>query len=85
MSLGGIVTHYVFDFMPMLFLAAMTGIFRSCAAPRENNGRYILAGISMAATVVFTLSLCINIGNGGILIHFPHLIDTAEDLIIFWQ
>lgn len=85
MSLGGIVTHYVFDFMPMLFLAAMAGIFRSCAAPRENKGRYILAGISMAATVVFTLSLCINIGNGGILIHFPHLIDTAEDLIIFWQ
>lgn len=85
MSLGGIVTHYLFDFAPLLFMVTMLGIFRGCDRPHENKGRYILAGVSMAATIVFTLALCMDIGGCALLKHFPHLLDTAEDLIIFWQ
>ena len=85
MSLGGIVTHYLFDFMPLLFMVTMLGIFRSCEKPHENKEKYILAGVSMAATIVFTLALCLDIGGSALLSHFPHFFDRAEDIIIFWQ
>lgn len=85
MSLGGIVTHYLFDFTPMLFLVTMLGIFRGCDKPHENKGRYILAGVSMAATIIFTLALCLDIGDGGLIRHCPQFLDRAEDLLIFWQ
>lgn len=85
MSLGGIVTHYLFDITPLLFITAMLGIFRGCDKPHENKGRYILAGISMAATMVFTLALCLDIGDGGLIRHCHQFLDRAEDLLIFWQ
>ncbi|WP_024860819.1 hypothetical protein [Ruminococcus flavefaciens] len=85
MSLGGIVTHYLFDFTPLLFIVAMLGIFRGCSKPHENKGRYILAGVSMAATIVFTLALCLDINGSSMIQHCPAVLDRAEDLIIFWQ
>lgn len=84
-SLGGIVAHYLYDVTALVFTATIIGIFRGCGKPSENKGRYILAGVSMAATVVFTLALCIDINSSTLLQHFPHLLDRAEDLIIFWQ
>ena len=84
-SMGGIVTHYIFDMMPLLFIASMTGIFRSCEKPCKNKSRYIFTGVVMAATMVFTFALCLDIAGSTLNAHYPHLLDKAEDLIIFWQ
>ncbi|WP_297958946.1 hypothetical protein [uncultured Ruminococcus sp.] len=84
-SMGGIVTHYIFDMTPLLFIASMTGVFRSCENPCKNRSRYVLSGVVMAATMVFTFALCFDLVGSTLLTHYPHLLDKAEDLIIFWQ
>ncbi|HOA00127.1 hypothetical protein [Ruminococcus sp.] len=83
--MGGIVAHYIFDFMPLLFMVTMTGIFRSSEKPSEYRSRYVITAAIMAVTMVFSTAL--NCGNpeDSLLRHFPHLLDAAEDTIIFWQ
>ena len=83
--LGGFINHYIFDFMPLMTLAAMTGIFRGCRKPAAHKRRYILSGASMVLTMIFMLGVCINWIDSNLLNHFPRLLDKAEDMIIFWQ
>ena len=54
-------------------------------ARHNGKAQIILAGVSMAATIVFTLALCLNISDGGLNRHCPQLLDRAEDILIFWQ
>lgn len=83
--LGGFITHYVFDIMPLMTFAAMLGIFRSLEKPAAHKRRYILSAASMALTMVFIIGQCFNWGDGTLMKRFPRLIDYAEDLIIFWK
>ncbi|WP_295073921.1 hypothetical protein [Ruminococcus sp.] len=83
--LGGFITHYLFDIMPLMTFAAMIGIFRGCSKPSAHKSRYVLSGISMALTVVFIFGQLFNWGEGTIMKHFPSLIDTLEDAVIFWK
>ena len=83
--LSGYITHYVFDLTPLLTFAAMIGIFRSCTAPASQKRRYILSGVSMALTMVFTLCIALNWFTGSLARHFPQLLEKAEDLMIFWR
>ncbi|SEH68504.1 hypothetical protein SAMN02910265_02114 [Ruminococcus flavefaciens] len=83
--LGGFITHYVFDIMPLMTFAAMIGIFRGCSNPSVHKSRYVLSGISMALTMVFIFGQLFNWGEGTIMKHFPSLIDTLEDAVIFWK
>lgn len=83
--LGGFITHYVFDIMPLMTFAAMIGIFRGCSKPSAHKSRYVLSGISMALTVVFIFGQLFNWNEGTIMKHFPSLIDTLEDAVIFWK
>lgn len=83
--LGGFITHYVFDIMPLMTFAAMIGIFRSIPKPSANKHRYVISVASMAATMVFIIGICFNWNESTLLKRFPRLIDYAEDLIIFWK
>ena len=83
--LGGFITHYVFDIMPLMTFAAMIGIFRGCSEPSVHKTRYMLSGASMALTMVFLFGQLFNWNDGTIMKHFPRLIDTLEDAVIFWR
>ncbi len=83
--LGGFITHYIFDIMPLMTLAAMIGIFRSLPKPAAHKRRYILTAASMVLTMVFIIGMCFNWDEGTLMKRFPRLIDYAEDIIIFWK
>ena len=83
--LGGFITHYLFDIMPLMTFAAMVGIFRGCSDPSAHKSKYVLSGVSMALTVVFVVGLLFNWNEGTLMKHFPSLIDTLEDAVIFWK
>lgn len=83
--LGGFITHYVFDIMPLMTFAAMIGIFRGCSEPSVHKTRYVLSGASMALTMVFLFGQLFNWNDGTIMKHFPRLIDILEDAVIFWR
>lgn len=84
-SMGGFITHYVFDIMPLMTFAAMAGIFRGCENYSAHRSRYVLSGASMALTVVFIIGMCFNWSTGTLMQRFPRLIDIAEDIVIFWK
>lgn len=83
--LGGFITHYVFDLMPLMTFAAMIGIFRGCTDTSAHKSRYVLSGVSMAVTMVFIFGQLFNWGEGTIMKRFPRLIDILEDAVIFWK
>lgn len=83
--LGGGVTRYVIDFMPILMLGTLLCILRGAGDPVNHTMRYVLICISEAATFVICWLLVLQVRDGSILRRFPEIYDTAEDLVIFWQ
>lgn len=83
--IGGSLTRYVFDFMPLLALAAMTGILLRAERPAENRRRYILAAASAALTAAFSFFGCFLLRESSLVARFPNILEAAEDIIIFWQ
>lgn len=83
--LGGFITHYVFDIMPLMTFAAMIGIFRSNPKPSAQKHRFVLTSASMVMTMLFIIGIGLNWDESTLLKRFPTLIDRAEDLIIFWK
>lgn len=83
--LGGAINHYVFDFMPLMILAAAVCILRSVGDPKKNMHRYAASIVIMTATFIIMWLLEIGTRTGNLTKHCPNLYDTVEDLIIFWQ
>lgn len=83
--LGGSITRYAFDFMPLLALAAMIGILRRAERPTENRRKYILAASAAALTVAFAFFACFLFRESTLVERFPNILEAAEDMIIFWQ
>lgn len=83
--LGGGVTRYVIDFMPILMLGTLLCILRGAGDPVNHTMRYVLICISEAATFVICWLLVLQVRDGSILRRFPEIYDTVEDLVIFWQ
>lgn len=83
--IGGSLTRYIFDFMPLMALAAMIGILRRAERPAENSRKYVLAAASAVLTVVFAFFTCFLFREGLLSERFPNLFEAMEDIIIFWQ
>ncbi len=83
--LGGAVTRYVVDLMPILMLGTLICVLRGAGDPKKHPMRYILLCISIAASFVISWLLMIQVRDGSLLRRFPEIYDTVEDLVIFWQ
>lgn len=83
--LGGGVTRYVIDLMPLIMLGTLLCILRVAGNPGKHTLRYVLICVSAAATFVICWLLVIQVRDGSILRRFPEIYDTVEDLVIFWQ
>lgn len=83
--LGGAVTRYVLDFMPLLMIGILLCMLHGVGNPEKHTMRYGLILASCAATFVVSWLLTIQIRDGSLMRRFPELYDTAEDLMIFWQ
>lgn len=83
--LGGGVTRYVVDLMPVLILGMLLCILRGAGDPEKHGLRYVLICVSAAATFIICWLLALQVRDGSILRRFPDVYDTVEDLIIFWQ
>ncbi|MBR3759683.1 MAG: hypothetical protein IKK47_01635 [Ruminococcus sp.] len=83
--LGGAVTRYVIDFMPLLMIGVLLCILRGSSNPEKHTMRYGLIIASCAATFVISCLLTIQVKDGSLMRRFPNLYDTVEDLMIFWQ
>ncbi len=83
--LGGGVTRYVIDFMPVIMLGTLLCILRGAGTPGNHTMRYVLICISEAATFIICWLLALQVRDGSILRRFPELYDIVEDLVIFWQ
>ena len=83
--LGGGVTRYVIDFMPLIMLGTLLCILRGAGNPEKHKLRYALICMASAATFVICWLLVIQVRDGSILRRFPDFYDTVEDLVVFWQ
>lgn len=83
--LGGGVTRYVMDFMPLIMIGTLLCILRGAGDPKKHSLRYGMIYAALASTFVICWLLTIQVRDGSILRRFPEIYDTAEDLIVFWQ
>ncbi len=83
--LGGVNQRYVIDLMPLLVIGSIVAILRSAGNPLKNKYRYIVSGVSMAATFCLGWLLVIGSREGNLTKQCPNLYDILEDLLIFWQ
>ena len=83
--LGGAVTRYVVDLMPLLMIGVLLCILHGTGNPEKHKMRYGLIIASCAVSFITNWLLTIQIRNGSIMKRLPDLYDTLEDLMIFWQ
>lgn len=83
--LGGGVTRYTIDFMPVLMLGTLLCILRGAGDPEKHKLRYAMICAASAATFAICWLLTLQVRDGSILRRFPGIYDTVEDLVVFWQ
>ena len=83
--LGGAVTRYVIDLMPLLMIASLICVLRGAGDPEKHRMRYCVSLASIAGTFVISWLLTIQVRDGSLMNRLPELYDTVEDLVIFWQ
>lgn len=83
--MAGTNHRYIVDTMPLIALGSTLTILYSTDQPTRHRYRYILAGVSMAATCLYVVLYLVSISGYNLTYAFPNLYDIMEDLFIFWR
>lgn len=83
--LGGVITRYSVDFLPLLTMMSFLVMLRVNTNPKRAAFRYKMSVISVAATFCIAWLLIISTREAYIMKTAPTLYDTVHNLLIFWQ
>lgn len=83
--LGGAITRYIVDLMPLLLIGTLVCILRSMGDPEKHRMRYGVVLASIAISFITSWLFTIQVREGSLLKCMPNIYDIVEDLVIFWQ
>ncbi len=81
--LAGVHLRYLFDLMPVLILGSICTILRTTMYRRKTQ--YGLMILCAVLSVVMVAGLMLSDKSQTTAMKYPHLFETLEDLVIFWQ
>jgi len=83
--LGGVITGYSMDFLPLLVMMSFLVMLKVNSNPKREMLKYKLSVISIAATFCMAWLLIVASREANIMRTAPKLYDTLHSLLVFWQ
>ena len=84
--LGGVIATYIIDIMPLLLIASLLPMIRYFSA-RPGKKLYLYSTFAAVMALSFGIGWLVNFSylRGCVNLKCPDLMDSLEDMLIFWQ